>query len=339
MEKQFLKRNLPDLIIVEGFWNVGKSSLINYVEKLNNITIIGEPNHLTEGIQKNIPKWYETKHQNRMKAAAKRIKNGSKVIMERSIISNISYQYAICGKISSYYQAKLNTIKPIIKSSAIVFLYGDKNFILEHSKTLKDFETKSFLADKNFYKRYLDFYIKILPRYFGKVKIIKINNGTDFKQKNKILNLFYSQFPFLEKEKVVCSSIVAFHKNKVLLLYDHEYKHFVLPQGHQEPNEKLSETALREMTEETGFNNIKVIKKIKKYQYHYLAKNKIIYKTIHVFLIEIFGLSKIKKALEGHENYSNKFFSFKEAINKARWHQDKEVIKNALQYIKSPRSK
>ena len=123
------------------------------------------------------------------------------------------------------------------------------------------------------------------------------------------------------------------------MLFDHNYKHYVLPQGHQEKNEKLRQTVLREMEEETGFVDLKVIKKIQKYQYHYPTKRKIIYKSIHVYLVEILSLIKKEKKFEGHENYSNKFFDFKTAIKKARWQQDKEVIEQAYKFLKKPRSK
>ena len=339
MKKLFLKRKLPNLIIIEGFWNIGKSVLVKYVENLNRYKHIKEPNHLTESIKKNISNWYIAKHRENLNEALNCLKKDEKIIMERSLISSISYQYATSGIITSRNVADLNKLKLISKDIGIIFLYGDNSFIYERSKAIKDKETKELISSKYFFKRYVEFYRKKLPLYLDNVKIIKINKGKSFKEQDKIIKLFYNYFPLLKKEKVVCSSMVAFYKNKVLLLYDHKYKHFVLPQGHKEVNEKLIETAIREMIEETGFKNLNVIKKIRKYQYHYPFKNKIIYKQIHVYLIEIISLLKIKKSLEKYENYSNKLFTFHEAIKRAKWQQDKEVIRDSLSYIKSPHFK
>lgn len=340
MGKQYLKRKLPDLILIEGFWNIGKTTLVNCVKKISKLVYIKEPDHLKDNVQKNISEWYEKRHKERIKVAAKNIEEGKKVIMERSLISNISYQYAMSGKILPRYISELKKIGTI-DDVGIIFLYGSRNFIIKQSRDIKDTETRNLILKKEFYNRYLEFYQKILPKYIKTnlkiVKIIKVDKINGFKTLKNILNLFYRQFLLLKKEKVVCASIVAYHDNKILLLYDHKYKHYVLPQGHQEPGEKIKETATRETTEETGFNNLKVLKKIKKYQYHYSAEDRIIYKLIHVYLLKILSLSKVKKFFESHEKYSNEFFIFEDAVKKARWPQDRKVIEEAVKYIKSPR--
>ncbi len=332
MEKQYLKRKLCDLILIEGFWNIGKTTLINRVKKISKLVYINEPNHLKSNVEKNIEEWYEKRHRERLKTAFENIKGGKKVVMERSLISNIAYQYAISGKILPRHILELKKIG-VVGNIGIIFLYGNRNFILKQSKDMKDAESRNLIHKKEFYIRYLEFYQKILPKYIkDNIKIIKVDKTNKFKTSKKILSLFYRQFPLLENERVICASIVAYYNDKVLLLYDHKYKHFVLPQGHQEGDEKLNKTAIRETTEETGFNNLKVIKKIKKYRYYYPTKNKIIYKSIHVYLLKILSLSKVKKSFESHEKYSNKFFTFKNAIKKARWPQDKEAIEEAMEY-------
>ena len=53
---------LPKMIIVEGFWNLGKTTLVKYLSKKLNYEIIPEPCHLIKniktvsqnGIEKNI---------------------------------------------------------------------------------------------------------------------------------------------------------------------------------------------------------------------------------------------------------------------------------------------
>jgi hypothetical protein len=45
-------------------------------------------------------------------------------------------------------------------------------------------------------------------------------------------------------------------------------------------------------------------------------------------------MKKGKKKLEKHEKYGNKIFTLTDAVNKARWPQDKEAIKVAAKFIK-----
>ncbi len=335
MEKQYLKRKLSNLIIIEGFWNVGKTQLANYIKNISNFIYIEEPNHLTSAKQKNVSKWYFREHQKRLKIAIKNLNNGKGVVMERSIISNISYQYAITGKISPNSITELKKIGKIKKIFTIVFLYGSRKFIKKQSKKIKDEETRNLILKNDFYGNYLKFYKEILPIYIKtKVGFIKIDNKNNYKPSKKITNLFFREFPLLEKERAICAGIVAFYKDKVLMLYDNKYKHYVLPQGHREKDETLKKTANREMIEETGFYNFKIIKKIKKYQYHYSTSDKRVYKSIHVYLLRIINLSRLKKSLEDHEDYLNIFFAPKDAIKNAKWLQDKVAIETAIKYIK-----
>lgn len=313
---------------------MGKSSLIDYVEGLSGVVKINEPDHLEHSINDNISEWYKGEHMRRMDLAMQSISNGRKVIMERSLLSNISYQYAVYGRISNEYRDWLKRFSERFGNVSIVFLYGCDDFIIKQSREIKDAETACLITEKNFRRRYIDFYREILPKYVNGVHLIKIDQHDEFKNKKDILFDFYKTLPFLEKEFVTCSSMVAQYKNKILLLYDKNYKHYVLPQGHQEAGENLHQTAIREMMEETGFNDIQVLKKIKKYQYHYPTRNKIIYKNIHVYLVRILSGSKSKKKFGDHENYSNRFFSPEESVLMARWRQDKDAIRNAIDYLK-----
>ncbi len=217
MGKQYSKRRLPDLILIEGFWNIGKTTLINHVRKMNKLIYISEPNHLRGNIRKSIHGWYEKEHKRRFEVAAKDIKENKKVIMERSLISNISYQYATDGKFLSQYMSEIKKIEAM-GSISVTFLYGSKSFILKQSRKIKDTRTRSFIFKKKFYNRYLEFYRKIFPKCTNmNIKIIKVDKMNHFKTSEKILSLFYRQFPLLE--------------NKC--------KYYTLSQKHQGASEKL----------------------------------------------------------------------------------------------------
>lgn len=337
MEKQFLKRKLSDLIIIEGFWNIGKTSFLNHLAKLNDFEKIEEPNHLKENIKVNISSWYKKQHQKRMKASSSFLKQGKRVVMERSLISNVSYKYACGRKLLKEDFDILREIGLLESNLSVVFFCASEGFVRRQSKKIVDNDTRELLSKNSFYKKYLEFYKKILPRFLKSVIIIKVDNNGFFEKNDLMLKKFYNFFPLLEKERVECASIVPFYKDKILLLYDYKYNHYVLPQGHREHGENLERTAIREMREETGFNKLRLVRKIKKYQYHYYTKEKIIYKKIHVFLVEILNIKKGKKKLEKHEKYSNKFFSITEAIDRVKWLQDKEGIFLSKEIIKNPR--
>lgn len=179
MEKLFLGKKLPNFIIVEGLWRMGKTIFIEKISKLDDYKIILESNHVRYGIEKDISQWYRKKHKERFRKAVYILKK-SKVIMERSLLSNAAYEYAKTGKISREYKkvfSELNKIEDI----TIVFLYADKKFSSAKIKLINDPTVKTpFLEDKNFYDRYVSFYKKILPKNINK-KIINIK--TEYKGK------------------------------------------------------------------------------------------------------------------------------------------------------------
>jgi ADP-ribose pyrophosphatase YjhB (NUDIX family) len=338
MERLSLKRKLPSIIIIEGLWQIGKSKLVDFIADLNNYNIVFEPNHLLEKATVKIPQisgWYHKKHEKNIEKAKRIIKKGGRVILERSLISNVAYHYALTGKIKLSHKNDFNKIRSISNNNLlVVFLYADKKFINNKIKKIKDQIVRNNLShNPNFYKNYIYFYKKILPKYIKTINI-KVNKKTAFIETNKIYeNILYS-FDEFNKDKRICSSVVAFYNDNVLLLYDHNYKHYVLPQGHKNVNETLRNAAIREFTEETGYNSAQIIKNIFKYKYHYHQKNgRTVYKIINVYLAKILNLSKTAKKLENHENYSNKFFIINDAIKMAKWPQDKKALIRAKKYI------
>jgi 8-oxo-dGTP pyrophosphatase MutT (NUDIX family) len=131
-----------------------------------------------------------------------------------------------------------------------------------------------------------------------------------------------------------CSGVVLVRDDKFVLLYDHDKKHYVLPQGHKRKKETLPDTALREIREETGFQELVVIKKLGRYQYHFDQGRKIIYKTIHVYLVKVISDKRLSNTQNANENFTVRLFSFKEAVKMVRWGQDKKYITLAGKFLK-----
>lgn len=335
MARLLKKKILPKLIIVEGFWGAGKTTFVKSFSDFMNCKVINEPKHLINGIKSNISQWYFKKHSRNFTRAMFFVKKKRTVIMERSVISNFSYHYAATGKLLSGKRI-LREISEAPKT-VIVFLYSSNFLALKHKRKIKDQTVTNSCKDfSTFIKRYIEFYLKILPRILD-VKIISIetNAGKYKKKNNAIIKEFLNALPDKNKIYSECVSAVITTNNKILLLNDKNYKHFVLPQGHIEKSESKKDALLREIAEETGFIEVKVVKKIKTYQYNYIDEREIVYKKIHVYLVELTGRRKIKKKLEHHEKYANHFFEFRNAIKYARWPQDKQIIKQ-IQKLKAP---
>lgn len=321
---------LPKFIIIEGFWRVGKTKMADYLAKNFNYILINEPNHLTHKVRNNISQWYLKEHLKGLKVAIKQFNLGKSIIMERSIISNIAFAYAKNNRVPFNLIKHINTIKQL-NSFIIIFAHADEVYIKNSLSTIKDHSVKKlFLKSNKFYRNYLYFYKKLLPPLIdNKILFVKINKGNKFDDFSNITDYIKNKISKKDgnKKREFCASSVLFYKNKFLLLYDNNCKHYVLSQGHQRKKEKLSLTALREAREETGYQNLKLIKKLKQYQYHFKKQETIIYKNVQPFLIEILNNSKDKKSLLTHEDYSNSFFSFQKAIKKLRWPQDKKLLK------------
>lgn len=191
MGKLYLKKkliNLPNLIIVEGFWQIGKTRLVNYLARKFNYFVIPEPNHITHKIKNNISQWYRKAHLKRYKKAIRQLNQGKRIIMERSIISNIAFSYSKTHKLPLNFQEDLEKLRKL-RNFIVIFLYTDKNFAEEQALKLKDLLVKKQILDNpRFYQNYLYFYKNILPSLIER-KIIfrKVNKDWKFKSLKEIL--------------------------------------------------------------------------------------------------------------------------------------------------------
>ncbi|KKS90143.1 MAG: hypothetical protein UV65_C0020G0005 [Parcubacteria group bacterium GW2011_GWF2_43_11] len=185
MEKSCSKKNskkLPKVLIVEGFWNLGKTKLIDYLAERYNYFIIPEPDHLTENINRNISKWYRQEHGKRHQLAIKQMKQGKNIIMERSVISSLAFDYAKSRTLSLGFKKDLKKINKL-RDFLVIFLYGDKDFTKKMGLKLRDPSVKKLIMENShFCQNYLHFYKKILPlRLDNKIVFIKVNYKNKFK--------------------------------------------------------------------------------------------------------------------------------------------------------------
>lgn len=87
-------------------------------------------------------------------------------------------------------------------------------------------------------------------------------------------------------EATSCGGVVIF-RGKILLLYKNyknKYEGWVLPKGTVEEGENHTETALREVREETGVD-ASIIKYIGKSQYSFTTQNDLVNKKVYWYLM------------------------------------------------------
>jgi len=335
-----VKNKSPKIIIIEGVWAVGKSTVIFKIRNKYPVLFIPEPNHIKSGIKSGVTEWYKKQHAERMNLAKTYCGYGENTVMERSIISSAAFFYAQHRLVPDWFKSCVQEISSL-KNLNIIFLVRDKKSFLSKISEIENKKiSKAALNNKSFYNNYIHFYTNILPKLISnkilQMKISKDRNlsWSDEKIIKKLLNEGRRGVKNkLEEKKEYCVSAIMFHKNKFLTLYSGNHKQYTLPQGHQENNENVLDAVRREVVEETGLIDFKIISPIKNYSYRFYDKGKIIHKIISCFLVKIETLNKTKTKFEAHESYKNHFFTIEEVIKKLSWAEDKEIVALAQKII------
>ena len=129
----------------------------------------------------------------------------------------------------------------------------------------------------------------------------KINSiGVFSNEFELIINIFKKKFP----EIIAAGGKVINNKSEILFIYRN--KKWDLPKGKSEKNEIISETALREVEEETGIKNLSIIKPLEK--------------TYHIFKRGGKNYLKTTYWFEMKSDYNGKFKpQKKEGITRVEW--------------------
>ena len=115
-----------------------------------------------------------------------------------------------------------------------------------------------------------------------------------------ILNMFKKKYP----EIIAAGGKVINNKSEILFIYRN--KKWDLPKGKAEKNEIISETALREVKEETGIKNLSIIKPLDK--------------TYHIFKRDGKNYLKSTYWFEMKSDFNGKFKpQKKEGITRVEW--------------------
>ncbi|NLY85837.1 MAG: NUDIX hydrolase [Tissierellia bacterium] len=132
-------------------------------------------------------------------------------------------------------------------------------------------------------------------------------------------------------EEVSAGGVVIF-SNTILLLKKFNGD-WVLPKGRVEKNEKIEEAALREVLEESGVRaEILDYIGMVHYKYKNLKENKMVYKTVHWYLMKANNMDCIPQKKEGFVDAL--FVHIDKAEDLVRYEDEKKIINKGLKMVK-----
>lgn len=108
---------------------------------------------------------------------------------------------------------------------------------------------------------------------------------------------------------------------------------WTIPKGHVEPGEKIEQTAVREVGEETGLTNLKLGDKLDKLHFFYRRDGKLIFMTTHVFLIEALGDTDVLVPGDSEGIIDTKWFPADEALKLIEYRDTERLFRIGLSKI------
>jgi len=144
---------------------------------------------------------------------------------------------------------------------------------------------------------------------------------------NKIIN------NYVYSHEISCGAVIYRYKNNNLefLVEKMSLGHLSLPKGHIEEGETFEETAIREIKEETNIDVKLIPNFIKKTSY---SPMKFVNKTVYFFLATPTKNNYLIRDFHDYEVLSSKFYSYKEAYSLLTFNNDKNILKEAYNFIK-----
>ena len=131
---------------------------------------------------------------------------------------------------------------------------------------------------------------------------------------------------------------IVFRKNKknptkveILLIQDAKNR-WTIPKGHIEEGETAKETAEREVSEETGLQQMKVLNWLGKINFRYRRQQSLVLMTTEIFLIEALGNTDGLKPEDWMGGI--KWFSANEALDKIEYEDIGKIILLGLKQIR-----
>jgi len=116
------------------------------------------------------------------------------------------------------------------------------------------------------------------------------------------------------------------------LLIKYESGHWEFPRGQIEKGEKLEDTAIREIKEETGIEDISFIRGFKEWiKFFFRHEGKTVMKIATFLLAE----TKTEEVKLSHEHQDYIWLEYEEALKKLTYDNSKTVLKKANSFLKN----
>ena len=125
--------------------------------------------------------------------------------------------------------------------------------------------------------------------------------------------------------------IVLFHENKVLLLKYKGGGHWDFPKGHIENNESETETALRELKEETGISEVTLFSDFREIIEYSFRKGR---STIKKQVIYFLGETEETNITLSHEHTNFLWVNSDNALHTITYQKSKSILNKALIFRK-----
>lgn len=118
------------------------------------------------------------------------------------------------------------------------------------------------------------------------------------------------------------------------LLIRDPYENWGLPKGHLEGGETPVEAAVREVTEETGLNELRVVDQLPTIDWYFRDRGKLVHKFCHFFLIECCNGDPSPQLDEGIS--ACVWRSLQEALDTVTYANAREVLRAAGTRLTNP---
>lgn len=118
---------------------------------------------------------------------------------------------------------------------------------------------------------------------------------------------------------------------EILLIQDAKDR-WTIPKGHIEEGETAKQTAAREITEETGLKDLKVLNWLGKINFQYRRQQSLVLMTTEIFLTKALGDTNAIKPEEWMNGI--KWFSSQEALEKIEYEDIGKIILLGLKKIR-----
>jgi 8-oxo-dGTP pyrophosphatase MutT (NUDIX family) len=160
---------------------------------------------------------------------------------------------------------------------------------------------------------------------------IKIRNTNIFDILSNYMSTLY--------DEISAGAVLYFIDNDLDIYYlilNYSYGHWDFPKGNMESGESEIETIKREIMEETGIVDIKLIDGFRQQiSYRYKKKNKLINKSVIYYIAQTLS-NNIHLSFE-HVDFS--WLKFNDALNRLSFDNSKMVLKNANDFLSSVNKK